>query len=171
MALLVARNILGIEIPSNSPVFLTALFVHVLAALGGVATGIVAMLSPKRSGRHPRFGTLYYWCLTVVFLSAWVLAAMRWSDDAYLFFVGLASFSAATVGRAARRGRWRGWVPIHISGMGASYTLMFIAFYMDNGRNLPVWNALPSTTYWLIPTAVGIPLVVIAIVRYRKREW
>lgn len=25
--------------------------------------GIIAMLSPKRSGRHPWFGTIYYWCL------------------------------------------------------------------------------------------------------------
>lgn len=86
MTLLPPRNILGFEIPSDSPVFLTVLSCHVLAALGSVATGIIAMLSPKRSGRHPGFGTIYYWCLAVVFLSATVLAAMRWSDDAYLFF-------------------------------------------------------------------------------------
>ncbi|MGB6821538.1 MAG: hypothetical protein WBE21_05635, partial [Candidatus Acidiferrales bacterium] len=116
----------------------------------------------------PKFGTIYYWCLTVVFMSATVLAAMRWSDDAYLFSLGAASFLAATVGRAARRGQWPGWVPIHISGMGLSYTIMLIAFYMDNGRNLPVWKGLPSATYWLIPSAVGVPLIVRAVVRYRN---
>jgi hypothetical protein len=171
MTLLVARNILGIEIPSDSGVFLTVLFFHVLAALVGMVTGIVAMLSLKRSGRHPRFGSLYYWCLAGVFLSASVLAAMRWSDDAYIFFLGLTSFSAATVGRAARRGRWHGWVLIHISGMGLSYTIMLIAFYLDNGRNLPVWRELPRATYWLIPSAVGLPLIVRAVLRYRKSEW
>lgn len=168
MTLLLPRNILGFEIPSDSRVFLAVLACHVLAALGSVVTGIIAMLSPKRSGRHPEFGAIYYWCLAVVFLSATVLAAMRWSDDAYIFFLGVTSFSAATVGRAARRGRWHGWVPIHISGMGLSYTVMLIAFYMDNGRNLPIWKNLPSAAYWLIPSAVGVPLIVRAVVRYRN---
>ncbi len=52
------RNLWGIDIPSDSPEFLTVLGFHVLAALVAVATGIVAMLSAKRVGRHPRFGTL-----------------------------------------------------------------------------------------------------------------
>ena len=52
------------------------------------------MLSPKQSGRHPRFGTIYY-CLTIVFVSATILAGMRWREDAYLFFLGVASFGAA----------------------------------------------------------------------------
>jgi hypothetical protein len=149
-------------------VFLTVLGFHVLAALAAVVTGIVAMLSAKRAGRHPRFGTLYHWCLTIVFLTATILAVMRWSEDSYLFFLGAASFSAATLGRAARRQRWQGWVPIHITGMGSSYILMLIAFYMDNGKQLPVWKHLPSATYWLLPTAVGVPLIVRALLRYRR---
>jgi hypothetical protein len=160
-------KILGIEVPSKSPLFLTVLAFHVLAALVGVVTGIVAMLSTKTSGRHPRFGTNYYWCLGVVFLTATILAAMRWSEDAYLFFLGAGSFSGATLGRAARRRRWRRWVPVHISGMGLSYTLMLIAFYMDNGKQLPVWKDLPSVTYWLVPSAVGVGLIVSALLRFR----
>lgn len=161
-------NIFGFPIPSDAPAFLVVLGFHVLAGLVALATGIIAMLSKKRSGWHPRFGTFYYWCLGFLFLSASILAAMRWSEDAYLFFLGTASFVAATVGRAARRRRWRGWVPIHITGMGSSYTVMLIAFYMDNGKNLPVWKDLPSTLYWLIPSAVGGPLILWAVVRYRS---
>jgi hypothetical protein len=162
------RNLFGINIPSDSPLFLTVLGFHVLAALIAVVTGVIAMLSAKRAGRHPRFGTLYYWCLSFLFLTATILAAMRWSEDAYLFFLGAVSFSAATLGRAARRRRWQGWVRIHISGMGLSYTLMLIAFYMDNGKQLPVWKHLPRATYWLLPTAVGVPLIARALLRYRR---
>lgn len=161
------RNILGIEIPSNSPVFLTVLFVHVLAAFGAAMFGIVAMLSEKRPGRHPRFGTFYYFCLIVVFLTATILAAMRWSEDGYLFFLGAISFAAASVGRAARRRRWPQWAPIHITGMGSSYIVMLIAFYLDNGKNLPVWKSLPNFAYWLAPIAVGVPLIARALVHYR----
>jgi hypothetical protein len=48
---------------------------HVLAALVAVVTGIIAMLSAKHPGPHPRFGTFYYWCLSFVFLTATILAA------------------------------------------------------------------------------------------------
>ena len=52
----------GIEIPSSDPIFLTAVAVHVLLGLACTITGIVAMLSVKRPGRHPLFGSIYYWC-------------------------------------------------------------------------------------------------------------
>jgi len=162
------HTLFGLPIPSNSLPFLTVLALHVLAALVALTTGIIAMLSAKGPGWHSRFGTNYYWCLSVVFLTATILAAMRWSEDAYLFFLGAGSFLGATLARVARRRRWRWWVPIHITGMGLSYTLMLIAFYLDNGENLPLWKNLPSLTYWLVPGAVGVLLIVRALLRYRR---
>jgi hypothetical protein len=53
-------NVAGIEIPSDSPVFLAALGIHVLFGLSCVITGVVAMLSRKGPGSHPRSGTIYY---------------------------------------------------------------------------------------------------------------
>jgi hypothetical protein len=50
---LLARNILGTKIPSDSRVLLTVLSFHLLAALGGVVTGIIAMLSQKHPGSSP----------------------------------------------------------------------------------------------------------------------
>src|SRR5580704_1034098 len=50
----------GIEIPSVSPVFLTVVAIHVLLGIACVITGFMAMLSEKRRGRHPQFGTIYY---------------------------------------------------------------------------------------------------------------
>ena len=37
-------------------------------------------------------------------------------------------------GRVALRRRWRHWVRLHITGMGLSYTLMLMAFYVDNEK-------------------------------------
>jgi hypothetical protein len=51
--------------------------------------------------------------------------------------------------------------------MGASYILLLTAFYVDNGKNLPVWRTLPHPAYWLLPSAVGLPLVARALARYR----
>ena len=150
----------GIPIPSTSPVFLTIVGLHVLVASVSVVSGIVAMLSPKRAGRHPTFGAIYFWSLSLVFLSATVLSGMRWEENYHLFILGALSFAAACLGRQARRRRWRYWVRLHITGMGASYVLLLVAFYVDNGRNLPLWKELPPIAYWLLPAAIGIPLIV-----------
>jgi uncharacterized membrane protein len=156
----------GIPIPSTSPVFLAVVALHVLVGLVCVVTGAIAMLSPKRSGRHPTFGTIYYWALVVVFVSATGLSVVRWAEDYHLFILGLLAFIAASLGRTARRQRWRGWVRLHITGMGLSYILLLTAFYVDNGKSLPLWKELPPISYWLLPAAVGVPLIIRALLRH-----
>ena len=150
----------GIEIPCDAPIFLAILAIHIPFGIACVVAGIVAMLSPKRPGRHPSWGTAYYWCLSVIFVSACALSALRWAEDYYLFILGTLSFAAASFGRTARQRRWPGWVRLHISGMGLSYILLLTAFYVDNGKSLPLWKELPPIAYWLLPSAIGLPLIV-----------
>ncbi len=140
------------------------LALHIVVGLACVIAGIVAMLSKKQPGRHPRFGTIYYWSLAVVFVTATGLAVLRWSQDYHLFIIGAFSFGAATLGRTAIRKRRR--VRLHIAGMGFSYILMLVAFYVDNGKNLPLWKDLPPVFYWLIPTIVGLPILVYVLLRH-----
>jgi uncharacterized membrane protein len=156
----------GIEIPSTAPVFLTVVGVHVLFGLACVVIGVIAMLSAKRPGRHPKLGTVYYWCLAAVFVTATGLSIARWSESYHLFVLGFLCFVSASVGREARRRRWRGWVGVHITGMGLSYILLLTAFYVDNGKSLPLWKDLPPITYWLLPGVIGIPIVVHAVLRH-----
>jgi len=156
-------NLVGIETPSADPVILTVVGVPILLGLACTVTGAIAMLSQKRRGRHPRYGTIYFWCLAGVFLTASSLAGVRWARDYHLFILGALSLAAAYLGRQARRQRWRYWARLHITGMGSSYVLLLIAFYVDNGKQLPVWKNLPHFTYWLLPLAVGIPLIVRAL--------
>ena len=153
-------NIAGIEIPSSDSVFLAVVAVHVLLGLACTITGIIAMLSPKRSSRHPSFGTTYFWCLTGIFVTGSALAAVRWAEDYHLFILGALAFAAAYLGRMARRKQWNNWVRLHVTGMGMSYVLLLTAFYVDNGKSLPLWRSLPSITYWVLPAAVGIPLII-----------
>jgi primosomal protein N' len=105
-------SVVGIQIPSGDLAFLGIVAVHVLFGPAGTITGIVAMLSRKRSGRHPRFGTIYYWYLMGVFATASALAAVRWAKDYYLFILGTLAFAAAHTSRMARRKRWSNWVKL-----------------------------------------------------------
>jgi len=134
--------------------------------LACVVAGAVAMLSPKRQGRHPTFGAIYFWCLFVVFTSATGLSVVRWAQDYPLFILGAFSFAVAWVGRTFRRRRWFGWVRVHITGMGVSYVLLLTAFYVDNGKSLPLWKELPPIAFWLIPAAIGIPFIARALLRH-----
>jgi hypothetical protein len=156
----------GIEVPCDSSIFLAVLAIHIPAGIICVLAGLVALLSKKEAGRHPKFGTIYYWSLSVVFVSASILAGLRWAEDYHLFILGTLSFAAATFGRMARRRRWDGWVRLHIIGMGLSNTIMLTAFYVDNGKNLPLWKELPPIAYWILPSTVGLPLIVHALLRH-----
>jgi uncharacterized membrane protein len=155
----------GIPIPSTSPLFLAVVGLHVLVGVVCIIAGAIAMLSPKRSGRHPTFGAIYYWSLVAVFASATALSVVRWAEDYHLFVLGLLAFASATLGRSARRRRGIGWLRVHITGMGLSYILLLTAFYVDNGKSLPLWKELPTLAYWLMPAAVGWPLIIHALLR------
>jgi hypothetical protein len=123
---------------------------------------MMAMFSKKGRGRHSAFGEVYFWLLLMIFVSATFLAAMRWAED-YHLILGSLSFAAAYLGRTAVWLRLRNWVKLHIVGMGTSYVLMLTAFYVDNGKMLPIWKELPPIAYWLLPGAVGIPLIARAL--------
>jgi hypothetical protein len=156
----------GFVIPSSDPLFLAIVAVHVLLGVASATTGLIAMLSVKAPGRHPRFGTAYFWFLSLLFVTATALSAMRWAHTYHLFILGAFSLLTAIIGREARRRRLRGWERLHIGGMGSSYVLMLIAFYVDNGRQLPPLNQLPHWTYWALPTMVGVPIIIGAMLRH-----
>ncbi len=124
------------------------------------------MLVPKGRGRHSDAGTIYFWGQLALFSSATVLAIMRWEENYHLFALGCLAFAAAWFGRAAPRRRWRYWIRLHIAGMGSSYVVMLVAFYVDNGKQLPLWRELPHFMYWLLPLAVGLPLILRAMFRH-----
>lgn len=156
----------GIPLPSDAPLFLAFIALHLVAGLIAVIAGAVAMLSRKQAGRHPQAGTIYYLALAVVFVTMSVLALSRWSEDYHLFVLGLLAFVAATIGRMARRRLWRGWARMHMTGMAVSYVLMITAFYVDNGPNLPLWRELPPIAFWILPTLIGTPILINALLRH-----
>ena len=156
----------GIVIPSVSPIFLSLVALHLGVALIAVLCGLAAMLSQKQPGRHPRYGKLYFWALLAVFSTASALSFMRWAENYPLFIIGASAFASALIARTAIRARWRNWPRIHLIGMGSSYVLLLIAFYVDNGKNLPLWRDLPSVAYWAIPAAIGVPLILRTLLRH-----
>jgi hypothetical protein len=157
-------TIVGILVPSSDPLFLSIVGVHVLFGLACVISGMLAMFAAKGRGRHSRFGTIYFWCMSGLFLTMAFLAFIRWADDYVLFLLGALAFGLVSLGRLAVIRRWG--LRFHASLMGTSYIVMLTAFYVDNGKNLPIWKDMPPAAYWTIPALVGVPLILWALARH-----
>ena len=156
----------GIPIPSTSPVFLTIVAIHVAFELACTVTGVVAMLSSKGRGKHSNFGTVYYWCLLAVFVTATALSVARWVEDYHVFILGALALAAAYRARRAAHQHGPGWVRQHIAGMGLSYILLLTAFYVDNGKSLPLWKEFPQWAFWVLPGAIRAPVIIYALLRH-----
>jgi hypothetical protein len=165
--MLTASRILETEVGSTAPIFLAFLAIHVLAGITAVASGAVAAITRKGGRRHVHAGRWYYRAITVVFITAAILATMRWLQDYYLLILGALAFTAATAGSQHRRRRRPGDTT-HIAGMGSAYIAMLTAFYVDNGPHLPLWDRLPTLAFWLLPSAIGAPIIARAIIRARR---
>lgn len=159
-------DVLGITVPNESPLFLAIVAAHVAIALFAVIAGIVAMLARKGVGRHSRFGSAYYWSIAGVFVTACALSAMRWTYDRHLFVLAALAMTCAAIGRSGARRKPRSGLRTHLLGMGASYILLLTAFYVDNGKSLPLWKDLPTTAYWTLPALVGVPIIIRSWLRH-----
>ena len=85
---------------------------------------------------------------------------------ATFFILGAVAFTAATIGYQHRRRHQPGDTG-HIAGMGIAYVAMLTAFYVDNGPHLPLWDRLPAFAFWLLPSAIGAPVIIRAILGAR----
>ena len=54
----------------------------------------------------------------------------------------------------------------HIVGMIGSYIVLLTGFYVDNAHLIPLLNQLPPLTFWVLPTVVGIPFIVLSLSRF-----
>src|SRR6185437_3993218 len=130
------------------------------------AIGILARLILARQAVVAVGQGLYFWCLFGAAATMTALAITRWSEDYPLFILGALSFGSAWLGRTILRRRWWQWPRLHLTLMAASYVLMITAFYVDNGKNLPVWRYLPQIAFWVLPILVAAPLVLGALRRH-----
>lgn len=159
----------GLPIGSSAPAFLAVLAVHVTVSLAAVLSGAVAILSRKRERRHIRSGRWYHRSLVAASLTAIVLAVMRWRENYPLFILAIIALITVSIGVRLRARESEKSTRRHATLMSASYIAMLTAFYVDNGPHLPLWRLLPNLAFWLLPSAVGIPLLVFGLRRYFRR--
>ena len=158
--------------------FFLPLVVHALAGLTTGVMGVLALRAPKRRGRHHQLGKSYLWAYTVVFLTAIMLSVQHMPADAYLLVLATIGYGLALSGFAARRFRQeplvrrlvgKQWVVAHIIGVIGSYVVLWTAFYVDNAHLIPGLKQLPTLTFWVLPTVIALPGLLVSLSRFAPK--
>jgi uncharacterized membrane protein len=153
-------DIFGIPVPSTDRFFLTFIVIHILISLICVVSGLISMLTEKGGKRHLMYGRIYFWSMLSAFVTVGILSVMRWPHNIHLLSIGILTVTCTYIGRRMARAKQNGWTRLHTVFMGSSYILLMTGFYVDNGKNLPVWKLFPQWFFWVFPAAVGIPIIV-----------
>jgi hypothetical protein len=126
------------------------LVVHVASGSAGLLLGPVAMIAPKRRGRHTRAGGAYQVAVGALTASAVGLALLDWRRLWWLALIAVATEAAAMGGLRVRRRRRPGWRSRHVRLMCGSYVSLTTALLVVN------WG---SPAAWVLPTVVATPLI------------
>jgi flagellar biosynthesis protein FliQ len=98
------------------------------------------------------------------------MAFIHWSESAYLFYIGLFSYSFALFGYLAKKRKWKNWLGKHIGGMLGSYIAIITAVLVVNGHNIPFIKEIPRIIIWILPTIIGTPLIFRVGMKYTKKK-
>ncbi|KAA0560840.1 DUF2306 domain-containing protein [Bacillus sp. CH30_1T] len=135
------------------------LITHILTGTICLISGIFAMSSKKKKGKHTVSGEIYHWYYVLVFITALVMSIIHWEKSQYLFYIALFSYGLALLGYLAVKKKWKNWIGAHIGGMLGSYIGIVTATLVVNTPSIPVLNELPILLFWILPTIIGIPLI------------
>ena len=59
---------------------------------------------------------------------------------------------------------------VHLTGMIGSYTVLWTAFYVDNAHLIPGLKELPTLTFWILPTAIALPFLLVSLSRFAPKR-
>lgn len=91
------------------------------------------------------------------------------------FFLAVIGYSLALCGYGVRRFRQeprvrymlgKQWVVVHIVGMIGPYIVLWTDFFVDNAHRIPGVNQLPPLTFWVLPSLIGRPFLVVSLSRF-----
>jgi hypothetical protein len=148
--------------------FKMILWLHILAGSLGLILGPIAMGSQKRKGLHTQIGIVYFYLMSLVCLSALILAIMNWNQSWWFSLIAVFSFSFALKGYLAAKKKGKNWLPKHISGMLGSYIAMTTALLIVNVQKIPGSENIHPLVFWFLPTIIGTPLISMTIRKVLK---
>jgi hypothetical protein len=132
------------------------LALHISSGTAALALGLLARVAAARRQRgRERVLTAYLWAVFATCLTAIVVSVLDWSRLRWLVPLAVLSYLLALVGYLAVRRGWPRWVGAH--GLGGSYIALVTALLVVSVRDI---STTAEIVAWILPAAVGVPLIV-----------
>ena len=132
------------------------LALHVVSGAVSLVLGPLALLAAAR--RHPSREwvlTAYLWAAFATCLTAVVVSLLDWSRLWWLVPIAVVSYLLALVGYLAVHRGWPKWVSAH--GLGGSYIALWTALLVVSAGDI---STTAEVVAWILPAAIGVPLIV-----------
>lgn len=71
------------------------MIIHVAAGAGALISGAVAFAFRKNTPKHKRIGKIYFWCMSVVFVTAMIVSVAK--SLLFLFLIGIFSYYSTII--------------------------------------------------------------------------
>jgi hypothetical protein len=71
------------------------IIIHVSAGAGAIISGAIAFAFRKNTPKHKRVGKIYFWCMTVVFVTAMIVSVAK--SLLFLFLIGIFSYYSTII--------------------------------------------------------------------------
>jgi uncharacterized membrane protein len=71
------------------------LLIHVVAATGALISGAVAIILKNNTPKHKPVGKFYFWCMTIVFVTATYISAVKHLQ--FLFMIGVFTYYSTVI--------------------------------------------------------------------------
>lgn len=133
------------------------LLLHIATGFIALLTGMLAILSRKGGMLHKRSGSIFFWCMVTVALTAVVLSAMR--GHAFLLHIGLFALYQAhggwrSIRNKALRPAGQDWVMLAIGGINGVWMVVSMNPVLMVFGGISVWLAIQDTRTF-VSTARG----------------
>ena len=142
-------------------VFSLFIVLHIVSGSICLLVGLMAVFAKKHRGWHTYLGEIYHTSYVVVFISAIVTSIIHWEASSYLFYIAIFSYWFALFGYMAGKRRRKNWIVRHIAGMIGSYIGIVTAVLVVNISEQPLFSNLSPVFFWITPTIIGTPIIII----------
>jgi uncharacterized membrane protein len=124
------------------------LFLHIATGFTALVTGLLAIVSRKGGVLHKRSGSIFFWCMVTVALTAVVLSAMR--GHAFLLHIGLFALYQAhggwrSIRNKALRPAAQDWLLLAIGGLNGGWMVATLNPVLLVFGGISVWLAIQDT--------------------------
>jgi hypothetical protein len=132
------------------------LAVHIIVGAAALVLGGLALIAAaRRHHRRELVLTAYLWAVLATCLTGAVLSVLAWSRLWGILPLAVLSYLLALAGYVALRRGGPKWAVAH--GLGGSYIALVTALVVISARDI---SATAEIVAWILPAAVGIPLIV-----------